>query len=83
MDRLRQRGEDAERALASLEELSGIVAPTKVERDAAIQQFEYTLKRAGRRRNATCSWWKESTPALPRKSFAKAAPSACCLMSRR
>ncbi len=43
MDRLRQRGEDAERALASLEELSGIVAPTKVEPDAAIQQFEYTL----------------------------------------
>ena len=30
--------------MASLEELSGIVAPTKVERDAAIQRFEYTFE---------------------------------------
>ena len=44
MDRLIQRLESAERALTSLEQLSGIVAPTKVERDAAIQRFEYTVE---------------------------------------
>ena len=44
MDRLRQRIDAAGRALASLEELSGIVVPTKIERDAAIQRFEYTFE---------------------------------------
>ncbi len=44
MDRLRDRIATAERALRSLEELAGLAAPTKVERDAAIQRFEYTFE---------------------------------------
>ena len=44
MDRLRERLESARRALASLEELATLTPPSKVERDAAIQRFEYTCE---------------------------------------
>ncbi len=44
MDRLKQRVMTAERALVSLEELASISSPTKIERDAAIQRFEYTFE---------------------------------------
>jgi nucleotidyltransferase substrate binding protein (TIGR01987 family) len=44
MDRLRERLASARRALASLEELAALPQPTKVERDAAIQRFEYTCE---------------------------------------
>lgn len=48
MDHLNQRVDHriqmARRALATLEELTPIVSPTLVERDAAIQRFEYSTE---------------------------------------
>ena len=44
MERLEQRLSIARRALTTLEELSELESPTKVERDAAIQRFEYTFE---------------------------------------
>lgn len=44
MERLTRRLELASRALASLEQLSCLNAPTSIERDAAIQRFEYTVE---------------------------------------
>lgn len=44
MDRLIHRLELASRALTSLEQLSGLATPSPVERDAAIQRFEYTVE---------------------------------------
>lgn len=48
MDRLNpralQRIQMARRALATLQELTPIVSPTRVERHAAIQRFDYRTK---------------------------------------
>ena len=44
MDRLAQRIQLARRALATLRELTLLAAPTAVERDAAIQRFEYSTE---------------------------------------
>ena len=44
MERLTQRIEVARRALATLRELTPIISPTTVERDAAIQRFEYSTE---------------------------------------
>lgn len=44
MDRLSQRIQIARRALATLQELTLINSPTLVERDAAIQRFEYSTE---------------------------------------
>jgi nucleotidyltransferase substrate binding protein (TIGR01987 family) len=44
VERLEQRLTIARQALATLEELSELESPTKVERDAAIQRFEYTFE---------------------------------------
>jgi len=41
MDGLRERLTGAGRALATLEELSGLAPPSTIERDAAIKRFEY------------------------------------------
>ena len=46
MDRLRQRLSLATRAVATLGELASIPAPTRVERDAAIQRFEFCFELA-------------------------------------
>ncbi|MGD0839393.1 MAG: nucleotidyltransferase substrate binding protein [Polyangia bacterium] len=46
MERLTQGTAVAIRALATLEELVHLANPTAVERDAAIQRFEYTSPRA-------------------------------------
>lgn len=43
MDELTEALADADRALATLEELSGLESPTVIERDAAIKRFEYTF----------------------------------------
>lgn len=52
MERLKERLAVARKALGTLQELLVIEHPTKVERDAAIQRFEYTFeavcKAAGR-----------------------------------
>lgn len=42
MERLKERLVTARRALGSLEELLAINDPSRVERDASIQRFEYT-----------------------------------------
>ncbi len=44
MDRLAQRLAAAHKALLTLQELAVIAAPSMVERDAAIQRFEYTTE---------------------------------------
>ena len=44
MDRLTQRLQLARRVLVTLQELTRIASPTLVERDAAIQRFEYSTE---------------------------------------
>jgi len=44
MERLKERLAVARRALATLEEVLAIPRPSRVERDAAIQRFEYTFE---------------------------------------
>jgi nucleotidyltransferase substrate binding protein (TIGR01987 family) len=44
VDRLRQRLSVAGQAAATLRELTVRLAPTKIERDAAIQRFEYSFE---------------------------------------
>ena len=44
MGRLSQRIQLASRALATLQELTTITSPSPVERDAAIQRFEYSTE---------------------------------------
>lgn len=44
MDRLTQRLEAARQALSTLNELAPLVTPTRIERDAAIQRFEYSVE---------------------------------------
>lgn len=44
MERLRQRLKAAEKALASFEKLANIKNPNDVERDAAIQRFEFSFE---------------------------------------
>lgn len=44
MERLKERITVANRALETLKELALIAKPTKTERDAAIQRFEYTFE---------------------------------------
>lgn len=44
MERLNERLVIARRALASFQELLGLEQPSRVERDAAIQRFEYTCE---------------------------------------
>lgn len=46
MDRLRQRLSVAVQAAATLRELAVRPAPSKIERDAAIQRFEYSFEAA-------------------------------------
>ena len=44
MDRLTERLDVALRALSTFDELAGKASPSKIERDAAIQRFEYTFE---------------------------------------
>lgn len=44
MERLRERVDLAGKALETLKELAGLGTPSAVERDAAIQRFEYTFE---------------------------------------
>ena len=44
MERLKQKVDSAKRALKTLQELLGCQNPSMVERDAAIQRFEYTFE---------------------------------------
>ncbi|MBM7554440.1 HI0074 family nucleotidyltransferase substrate-binding subunit [Thalassobacillus pellis] len=44
MERLRQRLEAAEKALASFKQLAMLDQPTEIERDAAIQRFEFSFE---------------------------------------
>jgi nucleotidyltransferase substrate binding protein (TIGR01987 family) len=48
VERLRQRLSVAGQAAATLRELAVCTSPSKIERDAAIQRFEYTWKAAQR-----------------------------------
>ena len=52
MERLKQKVESARKALKTLTELLDSRSPTVVERDAAIQRFEYTFEAAWKAGNA-------------------------------
>ncbi|MFG6150337.1 hypothetical protein [Halobacillus sp. B23F22_1] len=55
MERLRQRLEAAIKALAAFEKLANLKKPNDVERDAAIQRFEFSFERlVGKRRSNIC-----------------------------
>lgn len=43
MDRVKERLDDGMKALATLEKVVGLIKPSDIERDAAIQRFEYTF----------------------------------------
>ncbi|WP_156911800.1 nucleotidyltransferase substrate binding protein [Salibacterium aidingense] len=44
MEKLHHRLESAEKALSSLRQLAGLNNPSEVERDGAIQRFEFTFE---------------------------------------
>lgn len=73
MDRLRQRLKLAARALATLQELAGLERPSAVERDAALQRFEYTFEAV----------WKASQRyLLLREGVDLGSPKACIRAAR-
>ncbi len=57
MERLTQRIQVAHRALATLQELMPIISPTAVERDAAIQRFEYSTEACWQAAQSVLSSW--------------------------
>ena len=73
MERLKERIEVARKALVRLEELVAIAKPTAVERDAAIQRFEYTFEAV----------WKVSERYLAvREGMTVRSPKACARAAR-
>jgi nucleotidyltransferase substrate binding protein (TIGR01987 family) len=73
MERLKERIEVARKALVRLEELVAIAKPTAVERDAAIQRFEYTFEAV----------WKVSERYLAvREGMTVRSPKACVRAAR-
>jgi nucleotidyltransferase substrate binding protein (TIGR01987 family) len=46
MERVKERLQDALRALATFEKVANLKEPTDIERDAAIQRFEYSFEMA-------------------------------------
>ena len=54
MERLKQRLEIAWQALMTLEELSVLKQPSAIERDAAIQRFEYTVEASWKQQSVIC-----------------------------
>lgn len=73
MERLRERLRLASRALESLDELSDLDAPTTVERDAAIQRFEYTFEAV---------WKAAQRYLLVVEGTSASSPKACIRSSR-
>ena len=63
MDRVKERLDDGLRALATPEKVIGLPKPSDVERDAAIQRFEYTFEMA----------WKAAQAYLTDREFLEAA----------
>ena len=73
MERLKERIDVARKALVRLEELVAISKPTAVERDAAIQRFEYTFEAV----------WKVSERYLAvREGMTVRSPKACARAAR-
>ncbi|WP_256464146.1 nucleotidyltransferase substrate binding protein [Halobacillus amylolyticus] len=54
MDRLQQRLSSAEKALHSFHQLVTIEYPNEVERDAAIQRFEFTFEACWKAGKQSC-----------------------------
>jgi nucleotidyltransferase substrate binding protein (TIGR01987 family) len=73
LERLKERLGIAQRALQSLEELLVIEKPSRIERDAAIQRFEYTFEAA---------WKAAERFLLVVEGVAAASPKACMRISR-
>ena len=73
MDRLKERLATARRALESLEELVVLQPPSRVERDAAIQRFEYTFE---------ACWKAAQRYLLVVEGLSLGAPKACIRASR-
>ena len=73
MDRLKERLATARRALESLEELVVLQPPSRVERDAAIQRFEYSFE---------ACWKAAQRYLLVVEGLSLGAPKACIRASR-
>lgn len=77
MDRLTWRLQHAARALVSFKELANIAVPSVVERDAAIQRFEYTTEACWKAAQADWSNDSASTPRAQKRSYAPRRKIGC------
>ena len=73
MDLTRRRLEDAGRALTTLLEVSNLSEPSEVQRDAAIQRFEYTFETV----------WKSAQALLAREGIEANSPRAAVRRCRQ
>ena len=73
MERLKERLAVARRALATLEEVLAIPRPSRVERDAAIQRFEYTFE---------ASWRATQRYLMVAEGLSVGSPKACVRAAR-
>lgn len=73
MDLTRRRLEDAQQALATLLEVSSLSEPSEIERDAAIQRFEYTFETV----------WKSAQALLAREGIEANSPRMAVRRSRQ
>ncbi len=73
MERLKERLATARRALETLQELVDLSNPSRVERDAAIQRFEYTFE---------AGWRAAQRYLLEVEGVSVGAPKACVRAAR-
>lgn len=76
MERLTQRLRLASRALATLEQLTCIISPTLVERDAAIQRFECSTEACWKAAQSVLSTQLGLAPASPKSVIRASAQNA-------
>lgn len=66
METLTRRLADAFKAVSTLERITGLPEPSDIERDAAIQRFEYTFEMTWKAAQAYLSEYEYLQAALPR-----------------
>ena len=69
MERVRERLDEAMQALSTLDKLVGLPQPTDVERDAAIQRFEYSVEMAWKAAQAYVTDQGLLGPASPKSAI--------------
>lgn len=83
MERLNERLGVASRALKSFNELANLANPNAIERDAAIQRFEYTFEAVWKAVKLYLNAVEGIDVASRRPWFALASKSVCSMMTRR